>query len=153
MLLNNFERYLYNLGTHPSGFYWGHQCSWIYTQPKHASLQHAVGQPKQEVTRPNARFFKKWAYPGLFLFIFVLFLLQFQYKLKKAQMVCLGFEPGATGWQAQTKPQSYGSHPNQMQGLKHFENALKSLISLLSFRYRVQGTDCQSMTRQQTRSG
>ena len=23
-------------------------------------------------------------------------------------MVCLGFEPGATGWQAQTKPQSYG---------------------------------------------
>ena len=29
-------------------------------------------------------FLKKWAKPGLFLFIFVLFLLQFQYKLKKA---------------------------------------------------------------------
>ena len=27
---------------------------------------------------------KKWANPGLFLFIFVLFVLQFQYKLKKA---------------------------------------------------------------------
>ena len=45
------------------------------------------------------------------LFIFVLFLLQFQYKLKKVQMVCLGFEPGAAGWQAQTKPRSYGGHP------------------------------------------
>ena len=29
-------------------------------------------------------FFKKWANLGLFLFIFVLFSLQFQYKLKKA---------------------------------------------------------------------
>ena len=28
-------------------------------------------------------FFKKWSNPGLFLFIFVLFSLQFQYKLKK----------------------------------------------------------------------
>ena len=26
-------------------------------------------------------------------------------------MVCLGFEPGAAGWQAQTKPRSYGGHP------------------------------------------
>ena len=26
-------------------------------------------------------------------------------------MVCLGFEPGATGWWAQTKPRSYGGHP------------------------------------------
>ena len=26
-------------------------------------------------------------------------------------MVCLGFEPGATGWKAQMKPQSYGGHP------------------------------------------
>ena len=31
-----------------------------------------------------APFLKKWANPGLFLFIFVLFVLQFQYKLKKA---------------------------------------------------------------------
>ena len=51
--------------------------------------------------------FFKWANPGLFLFIFDLFL-QFQYKLNKVQMVCLGFEPGAAGWQAQTKPRSYG---------------------------------------------
>ena len=26
-------------------------------------------------------------------------------------MVCLGFKPGALGWKAQTKPQSYGGHP------------------------------------------
>ena len=26
----------------------------------------------------------------------------------KAQMVCLGFEPGAAGWKAQTDPLSYG---------------------------------------------
>ena len=33
----------------------------------------------------NARcFLKKWANPGLFLFIFILFSVQFQYKLKKA---------------------------------------------------------------------
>ena len=36
--------------------------------------------------------------PASFCFIFILFLLQFQYKLKKAKMVCLGFEPGATVW-------------------------------------------------------
>ena len=44
-----------------------------------------------------------------FLFIFDL-ILQFQYKLKKAWMVCLVFEPGAAGWQVQTKPRSYGGH-------------------------------------------
>ena len=36
-----------------------------------------------------------------FCFIFVLFTSQYQFqkfKLKKAQMVCLGFEPRATGW-------------------------------------------------------
>ena len=26
-------------------------------------------------------------------------------------MECLGYESGATGWQAQTKPRSYGGHP------------------------------------------
>ena len=55
--------------------------------------------------------FLKRANPGLFLFIFILFSLQFQYKLKKAQMVCLGFEPRVSGWQTQTKPRSYGGHP------------------------------------------
>ena len=42
--------------------------------------------------------FKKWANPGLFLFILVFFTLQFQHKLKKAKVVCLGFEPAAAGW-------------------------------------------------------
>ena len=27
-------------------------------------------------------------------------------------MVCLGFEPAAAGWLAQTKARSYGGHPN-----------------------------------------
>ena len=31
--------------------------------------------------------------------------------IEKAQMVCLGFEPGAAVWQVQTKPRSYGGHP------------------------------------------
>ena len=47
-------------------------------------------------------FLKKWANPGLFLFILVLFSLQFQlyqlYESKKAKMVCLGFKPRAAGW-------------------------------------------------------
>ena len=47
----------------------------------------------------------------LFLFIFVLFSfqykLQFQCGLKKAEMVCLGFEYRASGWQAQARPRSY----------------------------------------------
>ena len=29
-------------------------------------------------------------------------------------MVCLGFEPGAAEWMTQTKPQSYGGHPYQL---------------------------------------
>ena len=36
-----------------------------------------------EVTGTNV-FFKKWANPGLFLFILVLFMLQSKHKLKKA---------------------------------------------------------------------
>ena len=32
-------------------------------------------------------------------------------KLKKAFSVCLGFEPAATEWQAQTIPRSYGGRP------------------------------------------
>ena len=35
-------------------------------------------------------FFKKWANPGLFLFIFILFLLQFQYKMRKSVDGVLG---------------------------------------------------------------
>ena len=37
---------------------------------------------------------KKWANPGLFLFIFVLFLLQFQYKLKKHRWCAWDSNPG-----------------------------------------------------------
>ena len=40
-------------------------------------------------------------------------------------MLCLEFEPGVAGWQAQTKPQSYGSHPKVI-----FVN-LKSLGSIV----------------------
>ena len=39
---------------------------------------------RSPVIEPIVTFLKKWANPGLFLFIFVLFLLQFQHKLKKA---------------------------------------------------------------------
>ena len=34
-----------------------------------------------------------------------------QYKFKKAQMVCLGLEPGVAGWKVQTNPLSYGGTP------------------------------------------
>ena len=30
-------------------------------------------------------------------------------------MVCLGLEPGAAGWLAQTNPLSYGSTPNEIK--------------------------------------
>ena len=32
----------------------------------------------------------------------------FKYKLRKAKMVCLGFESGAAGWKTQTDRVSYG---------------------------------------------
>ena len=51
----------------------------------------------------------KWTDPGLFVFMFTLFSLQFQkYKLKKGI-----FEFGAAGWKAQMKPQSYGGRPER----------------------------------------
>ena len=44
---------------------------------------------------PNKRFFfKKWANPGLFLFIFVLFSSQFKCKLKKHRCCAWGSNPG-----------------------------------------------------------
>ena len=33
-------------------------------------------------------------------------------------MVCLGFEPGAAGWKAQTNPLSYGRTPTYLFPLK-----------------------------------
>ena len=32
-------------------------------------------------------------------------------QIKKGQMVCLRYKPVAAGWQAQTKPQSFGGRP------------------------------------------
>ena len=67
------------------------------------------------LTRKNYfGFFKKWANPGLFFVYFRLFntlQFKFKFKLKKAQMVCLGIEPGAAGWKARTNPLSYGGTP------------------------------------------
>ena len=46
---------------------------------------------------------------GLFFVYFRLFhITQFLNKLMKAQMVCLGLEPGVAGWKTQTNPLSYG---------------------------------------------
>ena len=36
-------------------------------------------------------------------------------QIEKAYMVCLGFEPAAAEWRAQTKPLSYGGHPDLHQ--------------------------------------
>ena len=58
---------------------------WIF-KPQHVSVC---------VKDIQKLFFLNGPFPASFLFIFVPFSLQFQYKLKKPQMVCLGFEPGA----------------------------------------------------------
>ena len=50
--------------------------------------------------------------PAYFSLYFRLFKTsQFKFKLIKAYMVYLGFEPGAAGWKAQTNPLSYGGIP------------------------------------------
>ena len=68
--------------------------------------------------RYEMKFFKKWAKPGLFLLYFHSFqmtnIAQILY-MKKVQMVCLGLEPGAAGWQAQTNPLGYGGTPDEMK--------------------------------------
>ena len=45
-------------------------------------------------------------------------------------MVCLGFKPGAAGWLAKTKPQSYGGHQLAKvgQSLENYEFLQKNLI-------------------------
>ena len=56
-------------------------------------------------------YFFKWANPGLFFVHFLPFLITISIiQIEKAQMVCLGFEPGAAGWQAQMKPRSLISY-------------------------------------------
>ena len=37
---------------------------------------------------------------------------RFKFKLIKAWMVCMGFEPRVAGWKAQTNPLSYGGNPS-----------------------------------------
>ena len=66
----------------------------------------------------NLQFFlkKNGPIPASFSVYFRLFnMLQFKFKfkLKKAQMVCLGFKPGAAGWKVQMNPLSYGGTPLQ----------------------------------------
>ena len=48
---------------------------------------------------------------GLFLVFRFFYMSQFKYSSIKAQMVCLGFKPGAAGWKVQTNPLSYGGTP------------------------------------------
>ena len=81
----------------------------------------ATTPPTQPQRLPKtSQFFlkKRWANPCLFLFILVLFsFIKIIVSISTTQIeksvdgVCMGFEPGATGWQAQTKPWSYGGHP------------------------------------------
>ena len=89
---------------------------------KITSLKYSVGRRGRHISLLNLKvdwIGKKWANPGLFLFYFWSFLIPIkmtnipfeQYKLKKAKMVCLGLEPGAAGWKAQTNPSSYGGTP------------------------------------------
>ena len=56
-------------------------------------------------------FFKNGPIPASFSVYFHLYHMS-HIKLIKAQMVCLGFEPGVAGWKAQTNPLSYGGTPN-----------------------------------------
>ena len=47
----------------------------------------------------------------LFVYFCLFNISQFKFKLTKAWMVCLGFEPWAVKWKAQTNPLSYGGTP------------------------------------------
>ena len=120
----------YPLGLIPQKFYAIYQQFMHYSNDSTVTL---IG--KQPVPFPETKYFclcdkiylkwgrgntvsMVWSLTGTFLFIFILsafqqqYHFQFQqYKLKKAQMVRLGFEPGAVGWQAQRKPRSYGGRP------------------------------------------
>ena len=47
----------------------------------------------------------------LFVYYCLFYVTQIKHELIKALMVCLGLEPGAAGWKAQTNPLSYGGTP------------------------------------------
>ena len=55
-------------------------------------------------------FLKKMGQSRPLFVYFCSFLITISIQIEKAQMVCLGFEPGAVVWQAQMKPRSYGGH-------------------------------------------
>ena len=46
----------------------------------------------------------------LFVYYCLFYVTQIKHELIKALMVCLGLEPGAAGWKAQTNPLSYGGN-------------------------------------------
>ena len=53
--------------------------------------------------------------PASFIVYFRIFNMsqfKFKFKLIKAEMVCFGFEPGVSGFKAQTNPLSYGGIPS-----------------------------------------
>ena len=74
--------------------------------------------------------FKKGQSRPLFCFYFPPFPITIsRIQIAKAQMVCLGIEPAAAGWQAQTIPQSYGSRP-QWPFLQTLHNCNKGRVVL-----------------------
>ena len=55
-----------------------------------------------DISAESIMFFKIWANPGLFLSTFVLFALQFKFKLNKAKLRCRAWD---------SNPLSYGGRP------------------------------------------
>ena len=53
----------------------------------------------------------------LFSAFLIQILITISIQIEKALMVCLGFEPGAIEWQAQTRPRSYGGRPTNPNSL------------------------------------
>ena len=70
--------------------------------------------------------------PSLFYVYFCLFRITQFNILMKEYMVCLGLEPGATGWKGQTNPLSYGGTPNVMI---NFQTKIKQKHSLTMFTF------------------
>ena len=48
-------------------------------------------------------------------------------------MVCLGLEPGAAGWKAQTNPLSYGGTPNIILHFHDFQHTFINNTNFNSF--------------------
>ena len=63
---------------------------------------------------------KEWANPGLYLFIFVLFTLQFQYKLKKSVDGVLGIRTRGRRMVGADETTELWRLPSRSQSLLHF---------------------------------